>query len=158
MPVWAPCGQTPVVRVAAQRDKINLYGTLDLSTGRETVTETTVLNAEHTAEHLQQLLAAYSQQPILLLWDRAPWHYGDAINSILLANPRLEVMYFPTATPDLNPQEHVWKATRQAVSHNHGLRQLPDLADRFKKHLVDHTFTSSFLDYYGYNAVCPMFK
>lgn len=158
MPVWAPCGQTPVVRVDTQRDKTNFYGSLDLSTGRETVSESSVLDSERTAEHLEQVLAAYPEQPILLLWDRAPWHYGNPVRNVLAANPRLEIMYFPAATPDLNPQEHVWKATRRAVSHNHALRRLPELAGRFKKHLADHTFTSSLLDQYGFSAICPMLK
>jgi len=157
MPVWAPCGQTPVVLVDAQRDKVSFYGTLNLSTGRETVTEATKMDTEHTAEHLEQILAAYPDCPILLLWDRAPWHGGEAVHNVLDENPRLEVMRFPVAAPDLNPQEHVWKATRRAASHNHTLRRLPELADRFRKHLTGHTFKSSLLDHYGFNAIRPMF-
>jgi len=157
MPLWAPRGQTPLVRVVAQRDKTNFYGTLDLRTGTETVTETTKMDAEHTAVHLQQILATYPERPILLLWDRAPWHYGPAIRDILAANPRLELMYFPTATPDLNPQEHVWKAARSEISHNHNEHRLRTLAADFKQYLLDHTFMSPLLDSFGFNAVCPMF-
>jgi len=47
---------------------------------------------------------------------------------------RLEIMYSPVAAPDLNPQEHVWKAVRRAVSHNHVTPRLPELADRFEQH------------------------
>ncbi len=157
MPIWAPCGQTPIVRVDAQRDKTVFYGTLNLATGHETVTEAAKMDGEHTAKHLEQILAVYPESPILLLWDRAPWHYGDAIRNVLAANPRLEVMYFPTAAPDLNPQEHVWKAARRGVSHNHTLRQLPGLAGKFGNYLASHTFKSSLLDQYGFNAICPMF-
>lgn len=157
-PVWAPRGQTPVVRVATQRDKMNLYGTLNLSTGCETVTEARKMDTEHTALHLKQILAAYPECPILLLWDRAPWHSGSAVQDVLAANPRLEIMRLPVATPDLNPQEHVWKAARQEISHNHSERRLQPLADRFKQYLTNHTFTSSLLDRYGFNAICPMFK
>ena len=32
--------------------------------------------------------------------------------AVLAANPRLEIVQFPVAAPELNPQEHVWKATR----------------------------------------------
>jgi transposase len=55
----------------------------------------------------------------------------------LAAHPRLEILPLPVAAPDLNPQEHVWKATRQAVSHNHGQRDLIKLADRFEQHLKE---------------------
>jgi len=114
-------------------------------------------NAQATAQHLKQILTTISAHPILLLWDRAPWHRGEPIRTVLQANPRLEIMSFPVAAPDVNPQEHVWKAARRAVTHNHLSPRLPELADQFEKHLTSTTFQSSFLDRYGYNAIRPMF-
>ena len=102
-------------------------------------------------------LKAVPDQPRVLFWDRAPWHRGKPIDKVLAENPRLEIIYFPTASPDLNPQEHVWKAARREVSHNHLEPRLPELANRFEKHLASTTFKSSFLDRYGYTAICPMF-
>ena len=156
--VWAPRGQTPVVRLHAGREKVNFYGTLNLHTGQEIAMQSDVMNSAATAQHLEQILDALPGVPLLLLWDRAPWHRGQPIQDVLAANPRLQIMWLPTATPDLNPQEHVWKATRCAVSHNHLTPRLPDLADQFEHHLASNTFESSFLDQYGYNSICPMFK
>ena len=116
------------------------------------------MNAVSSAKHLEQILQTYPSQNILLLWDRAPWHRGAAIRRILEANPRLEVLRFPVAAPELNPQEQVWKATRRAVSHNHTEPKLLGLADRFEKHLTTTQFPSSFLDRYGYNRIRPMFN
>jgi hypothetical protein len=62
------------------------------------------------------------------------------------------------AAPDLNPQERVWKDTRGAVSHNHVVTHLSELAPRFEHHLKSTTLDSSFLDDYGFNAICPMVK
>jgi transposase len=158
MNVWSPRGQTPVVRVDAGRSKAGFYGTLDLQTGQEWVLRAERFSAETTTHHLQQLLEAYPDRPILLLWDRAKWHQGEPIRELLAANPRLEIMWFPVATPDLNPQEQVWKLTRRAVSHNHLIPKLPDLADKFEQHLKSHTFESSFLERYGFTALRPMFN
>jgi len=155
--VWAPRRQTPLVRVDPQRDKTSFYGTLDLVTGCEIVTESPDMNGAATVEHLTYVLAAYPGRSILLFLDRASWHKGPLVREFLAANPRLEIMYFPVAAPDLNPQEHVWKATRRAISHNHGRRRLPELADKFAVHLKAHTFRSSFLDCYGYTAIRPRF-
>jgi len=157
MAVWAPTGQTPVVRADPSRAKTNFYGTLNLHTGTEIVSRASVMNAESTALHLEAVLAAWPEQKLLLLWDRAPWHRGTAIQAVLDANPRLEIMLLPVAAPDLNPQEPVWKATRCAVSHNHRTKVLSTLADRFETHLTSHTFASSLLDRYGYTAIRPMF-
>lgn len=158
MNAWSPRGQTPIVRVDPGRRKAGFYGSLDLQTGQEWVLRSEHFNAETTARHLQQVLDAYPARPILLLWDRAKWHQGQPIRDLLEANPRLEIMWFPVASPDLNPQEQVWKLTRRAVSHNHLIPKLPDLADKFEQHLTSHTFESSFLERYGYSALCPMFN
>ena len=156
--VWAIQGQTPAIRVDAGRTKTNFYGTLNLLTGQELAMRADKMNAVTSAKHLEQILQTYPNQKILLLWDRAPWHRGSAIRRVLEANPRLEIMLFPVAAPELNPQEHVWKATRHVVSHNHHEPKLLGLADRFEQHLITTQFHSSFLDRYGYNSIRPMFN
>lgn len=156
--VWAPIGQTPVVVTDPGRDKVHFYGTLNLGTGCVFARRSEQMNAEVTAQYLQDLLAEYPDTPILLLWDRAPWHRGEPIRQVLEANSRLEILFLPTAAPELNPQEHVWKATRTAVSHNHAVENLEPLADRFQAHLDQQTFTTTFLDAYGFNALCPFFN
>jgi transposase len=155
--VWASQGQTPTVRVDAGRTKTNFYGTLNLLTGKELAMRADHMNAETSAAHLEQILTAHPNGSILLFWDRAPWHHGAPIRRLLEANPRLELISLPVAAPALNPQEHVWKATRRAVSHNHDQARLPALADRFEQHLKTTRFPSSFLDRYGYNCIRPMF-
>ena len=155
--VWYPVGQTPVVRVVPGREKVCFYGTLNLLTGQEVAMQSPLMNSEVTAQHLYQILRTFPDDPILLLWDRAHWHRGATVEQVLKDNPRLEVMFFPVASPNLNPQEQVWKATRTAVSHNHGEPHLPELAAHFEDHLNSTTFPCSFLDFYGFTAVRPMF-
>ena len=156
--VWAPRGQTPVVFVHPNRDKVSFYGTLNLQTGQEVATREPQMNGEATARHLDKVLETYPAVPILLLWDRAKWHGGPAVRAVLEANPRLELMRFPTAAPDLNPQEMVWKATRAVISHNHDQRQLSSLADRFEQHLASTTFCYSVLEKYDHGRICAMFN
>jgi len=158
MRVWAPMGQTPQVRVDTQRDMVHFYGCLNLVTGQETAMKTNLMNAATTVLFLEHISQRYPHSPILLLWDRAKWHGGKTVQDFLAANPRIEVMPFPPGSPDLNPQEQVWKATREKVSHNHLLPKLPVLAAAFEAHLVNSVFKSTFLDKYGYSSICPMFN
>ncbi len=129
MRVWHPCGQTPVIHVSPNRDSTHFYGALNLQTGDETVMRSSMMNGATTVLFLLMLLAAYPTQSILLLWDRATWHRSKLVKSFLQDIPRLEILWLPPAAPDLNPQEHVWKATREAVSHNHAIAKLDQLAD-----------------------------
>jgi transposase len=153
--VWRPRGQPLKVRSDPGRAKTCFYGALNLKTGQVLAQEVEHLTAQATAGYLETLLDSYPQVLVLLLWDGAPWQRGEKIRELQAANPGLEILVFPTAAPDLNPQEHVWKATRRAVRHNHTERRLPGLAKRFKDHLAARTFPSSFLDRYGWNLVCP---
>jgi hypothetical protein len=156
--VWHWRGETPVVKLHPGRDCVHFYGSLNLLTGAEIVTRTTVMKAETTALHLRQVLAANPGTPVLMLIDRAPWHFGPAIDALLADNPRLELMYFPTAAPDLNPQERVWKAARANISHNHLVAKLDQLATDFETYLQSNSFASPLLAIHDYPRICAMFK
>lgn len=136
---------------------VHFYGALNLHSGQEMAMLSPIMNAETTALYLQKLLLTYPNQPILLLWDRAPWHKGAPIRQLLQAHPRLELFAFPPGAPDLNPQEHVWKAARTTITHNHQVPRLQPLADQFLRYLNRTTFPSSLLQLHGYSAICPMF-
>lgn len=158
MSVWYARGVTPLLPVVPERTKTCFYGTLNLHTGAELVLQTPGMNADTTAQHLQQLLTHYPTVPIKLLWDRAPWHHGPAVRQVLDANPRLEIIWLPVACPAANPQEHVWKAARRAVSHNHLLPRLPELATQCVHYLTTTIFPSSFLPQYDYLRLCARFR
>lgn len=143
-----------MVRADPGRAKTCFYGTMNLHTGQVLAQQVPTLNAVTTATHLEHLLAAYPDVPLLLLWDRAPWHRGQAIRDVLAAHPRLEVLALPVAAPDLNPQEQVWKATRQAVSHHHTMLTLPSVAAQFEQHLLHTVFATSFLEHRGFDTIC----
>lgn len=156
--VWHQRGHTPIVKLDPSRKHIHFFGGLDLQSGQEVTMRATVMNAETSALFLHKLATAFPEQDILLLWDRAPWHRGPEIDAALETHPNLEILYLPTAAPDLNPQEHVWKSARVAVSHNHSQRKLDALADQFEDFLKSNSFPCPLLDKYGYNYLCMMFN
>mgnify|MGYP003577776001 CR=1 FL=1 len=156
--VWAQQGQTPTIKLHPGRENTHFYGALNLLTGQETVLRSDEMNGEISASFLQLILQTYPQLPIILLWDRATWHQGPLVKTVLQANPRLQIIYFPAGSPDLNPQEHVWKATRQAISHNHSERKLDKLADQFEAYLNNNTFPSSLLEKFDYIRLCMRFN
>jgi transposase len=158
MRVWHLCGQTPLIKVSPTRQSTHFYGALDLLTGKETVMRSAKMNSATTILFLSLLLAAYPSQPLLLMWDRAPWHRGKSVQAFINAHPQLEIFWFPPASPDLNPQEHVWKATREDISHNHSTCKLDSLADNFESHLTNTTFPCSLLDLHDYRRLCMRFK
>jgi len=106
--VWFPIGQTPIVRISPKREHIHYYGALDLRTGQELALTLPALSGECTLHFLAQVLTCFPNRPILLLVDRAPWHTAKEVQHFIATQPCLDLLFFPPAYPDLNPQEHVW--------------------------------------------------
>jgi transposase len=56
---------------------------------------------------------------LILIIDGAPYHQGEAVTDFV-ADPRneMELYHLPAYSPELNPQEHVWKVFRKEHTHN----------------------------------------
>jgi transposase len=146
---WSPIGQTPVVRVSPQRDHVHFYGAVNLRTGHELAVPMPEMTSQTSALFLEDVLMCYPNQPILLLWDRAKWHKGEAVRQVLADNPRLETVFFPPACPHLNPQEHVWSQARASVSHNHTFPSFTCLRGAFLDFLSSTLFHFNWLVKYA---------
>lgn len=151
--VWSPIGHTPIVWVSPQRDHIHFYGALDVLSGQEMALSLPKLNAEQTIHFLEHILACLPGRTILILWDRAPWHKGQA-RQFVEQHPRLDMLYFPPGCPDLNPQEHVWKLTREAVGHLVNYRHIGDLRGAFHAHLENTQFRFDWIEKYLPLTLC----
>lgn len=143
--VWSRVGETPIVRVSPQRDHTHFYGALNLGSGHEFALPSPEMTSATTADFLRDLLLCYPAQPLLLLWDRANWHKGTAVQAVLDAHPRLQTVFFPPACPELNPQEHVWSQARAAVSHNHTFPVFASLKTAFLRYLANTLFNFGWL-------------
>jgi hypothetical protein len=145
---WAPVGQTPLVSVHPQRDGQPFYGALNRRTGREIALRAPEQTSEMTANFVMGRLMRYAQ-PILLLLDRAAWHFGDAMRRLLAATDRVQGVHFPPACPDLNPQEHVGERARDVISHHHGYRRFDALLDDLETFLNATPLETNFMRKYA---------
>ena len=151
--VWSPLGQTPCVWVTPQRACLHFYGALDVVSGQEVALALPRLDSDHTIHFLEHVVTCFPQRPILLLWDRAPWHKGK-VRQFVQTHPQFEMLYFPPGCPDLNPQEHVWKQTRAAVGHLWDYRHIGDLRQAFQAHLDNSFFHFEWIDKYLPKLFC----
>jgi len=145
--VWSLKGQTPFIRTTPQRDCLKFYGALNVETGQQIALSLPKMNGENTIHFLQHILTCVPHVPILVLWDRATWHKGLA-RQFVEDHARLQMIYFPPACPDLNPQEHVWKQTRAEVGHLRDYAHLSDLRHAFQSFLEQTHFCFRWLEKY----------
>lgn len=81
--------------------------------------ETTIQFLERVKAYRVRLLKKLKSKPlpILLIWDNASFHKKKEMRQWLTDNPGVvELMNFPTYCPELNPQEHVWRAMKQHLA------------------------------------------
>ncbi len=105
---WGVRGQTPVVRITGQRDRVNVIsaisprGRLWFRCYRGTLTAVRFIG------FLTALLHDV-RGAIDLVLDRHPAHAAAATRRFFHTHrARLRVYYLPAYAPDLNPDEHVW--------------------------------------------------
>lgn len=146
--VWARRGQTPTVRVATQRDHVHFYGALDVCSGQESTLTLPKQSSQMTCHFLDHLQAVYPGRALFILWDRAKWHKGVVVRDYLSQHPHIQTLHFPPGSPQLNPQEHVWGLTREAVSHNHARKDFPSLLLAFRHYLEMTCFKFEWVEKY----------
>lgn len=117
--VWLPQGETVRVEVAnSSVERRQVYGFLNVKTGKEHAFKTLKQNMVVTADILKGVRVLYPKQKIVLLWDNAGWHRGSVVQEYIKEDGNIEVIHFPKYAPEENPQEHVWKRGRSETTHN----------------------------------------
>jgi len=147
--IWYPCGKYPEVKVEQVKQALSFYGALDVKTGRETVLDAPRQTSFYTVRFLRKLEAKYRGRNVLLIWDGAPSHRGEVKKYLKEKNKKwkLRIEYFPSYSPDLNPQEQVWKRGKQAITHN-SEDDFDTKTLNFYKYLVKTQFNTNFLKKY----------
>ena len=134
--IWlAKNSYPPIVDTNTTKKRKSLYGFLNLKTGNQHAFMTDWQNMFITVEVLNKLRQIYPSQQLLLVWDNCGWHRGSEVQKWIRKDKRTKTLHFPPYTPDLNPQEHVWKAGRKAVTHNQYIQKIEETAERFKAHI-----------------------
>ena len=62
-----------------------------------------------------------------MVLDNVRFHHSKVVQEFLNNNPSLECMFLPPYSPDLNPQEWIFKWFRKEVTHNHNFSSFPSL-------------------------------
>jgi len=147
--VWLPVNTFPKVDVSNVRASRSVYGFLNVQTGVEHAFKTEWQNSKVTCQVLEQLRALYPDKKIVIVWDNAPWHRSALIKQWLSARTDtrpFHLIAFPPYAPELNPQEHVWKAGRAAVTHNKFIANIDTATSEFVAHLKRTLYQYDFLD------------
>lgn len=118
--MWSLKGLQPEIATYGGRLRQHLIGAVDPLTGRIHVAFSDTLKTKQFQHFLEGLLSRYKDGgKILLVLDNARTHHSKALEPFLEANKnKLELLFLPPYSPDLNPMEWFWKFLRKQVTHN----------------------------------------
>lgn len=145
--IWLPQGEYPKIDVATKREARSIYGFLNIKTGQEHAFKTEWQNMYITAKILKKIRKIYPTQKLLLVWDKAPSHKGSKAQEVIEKDKNIETIYFPSAAPEQNPQEHVWKSGRSNVTHNWFIKDIDKATNTFVNYLNNTTFPYELLGF-----------
>jgi transposase len=126
---WAPKGNQPMVAAKQKRrERLTGMGSLNADTGQITVSFHERGNYQSFKKHLKKILHLYkSHSKIIMVLDNVRFHHAKLLRKWLAKHPKLELVYLPPYSPELNPVERAWWFMRKKITHN---RYLNTMAER----------------------------
>lgn len=112
-------------------------GAMGMDNGQLITMRAEIFNAVSFRTFVKKIIkCAKTGRKILLVLDNARFHHAIVNREFLKSvEEKLELMYLPAYSPELNPIESFWKKTRRNVTHN---RYFESLAEEGE--CLDHFF------------------
>ncbi|MHA1369693.1 MAG: IS630 family transposase [Promethearchaeota archaeon] len=138
--MWAPKGKTPVVKSPGGKKRQQIIGAMRPDTGEVRCVFAKDLKAPNFIRFLKHLIREYKDAgKIYLVIDNARSHHAKIVHKFLDAvSHKLEVLFLPSYSPELNPIEQFWKYIRYMVTHNRYYEDFAELTAELRNFLVQH--------------------
>jgi transposase len=106
---WAPVGETPVVKFTAKRESIGMISAISMRGAMSWMIFEGAMNSTRFIEFLKELTRDVRGK-IFLVVDNVSYHKSAEVNAWAEKHEnRIELFFLPGYSPDLNPDEWVWK-------------------------------------------------
>jgi transposase len=83
---------------------------------------------------LVKVVRLYPNQKIIMVLDNVRYHHAKRLKPILdKYKHRIEIVYLPAYSPDLNPIERIWWYMTKKITHNRYLESMNDRITKFNE-------------------------
>jgi len=130
--MWIPPEDIdPIVLHAPTRKGVSIFGAVQIKTGKLVTSLTPKFDAETFQEFLKCLVSTqYRGVKLYVILDNARYHHAKLLSPWLEDNKdKIELVFLPPYSPELNPIERVWKLLRRLCTHNQYFPTLVGLID-----------------------------
>ena len=120
---WAKKGETPKVKVTGNRGSIAVSSAISPAGRMIFRIERGRVNSKTFIDFLKQIIKNHPWRKVIVIVDNSPTHTAKAVDNFVKENKnKIAVYYLPTYSPDLNPDEDVWKYLKNVKLKAHQAR------------------------------------
>ena len=138
---WIRKGEKKELKTNSGRERLNLHGAINAETMQVTIIESETVNAESTLNLLSAIEYAYpNSKEIRVILDNAKYHYSWEVKEYLKSS-RIQFVFLPSYSPNLNLIERLWKFFKGKVLYNHYYKSLSEFREsciNFFRNIGDH--------------------
>lgn len=126
---WAPVGQTPIVRGTGNRESVNMISAISLHGKIHFSFVSGNINSASFIEYLKKLMHDIPG-PIFLIVDGHGAHAAKATRDFVQSTEgRLNLFFLPPYSPELNPDEWIWKNIKHDSAGKMAARNVIEMRD-----------------------------
>lgn len=120
---WSRKGKTPKIKVTGNRGSIAVSSAISPAGRMLFRIEKKTVNSETFIDFLKQIMRNHKLRKIIIVTDNSMTHISAMTKKFLEQNKnKLAVYLLPTYSPDLNPDEEVWKYLKNVKLEAHQAR------------------------------------
>jgi transposase len=124
---WAPVGQTPVVEVSGERNRVNMISAVSPGGALKFEVFFGGCNSAVVVAFLKKLMHD-APGPVFLILDNLSAHKTNIVKDYVASlDGRLKLFFLPAYSPELNPDEWVWKNVKHDQIKRTGIQRGSEL-------------------------------
>lgn len=127
---WAPCGQTPRIKVTGKRGAVAAMSAISKPGHLLFRLHEKRIASGEVIDFLSQMLAYHPRRHLVVVMDQAPPHTSKKTTGYIEQQRRLHVFYLPKYSPDWNPDEKVWNHLKHHELKGHQAKTKAELRAR----------------------------
>jgi transposase len=132
---WAPKGKTPVIRITGSRGGVLAMSAISPAGRMCFCIEKRKINADVLIEFLSKIKETHKRRTIGIIMDQAPCHKAKKVREFAEKSKRMKIFYIPPYSPELNPDEKVWRHLKHVSLKNHQAKDKRSLTRLVRKAL-----------------------
>lgn len=116
---WIEKGTNKNIKTNTGRQRINLNGVVNIEdvTDIEVLSEK-ALNNEAVIRMFEKLLIKHTVGTIYIILDNARYYYSSKVKEFTKSNPRIQLVFLPPYSPNLNIIERLWLFFQKKMLYN----------------------------------------